>query len=167
MGHFALQFASVLGAKEVVAITTSADKGDAARGFGATDILVSKDPKEMKRRSGTLDFILVTVSAEIPWQQYFRLLKPSGHLCLVGLPPSGEVKLNAFQITGRNLQFSGSNTASIAEIKEMIQVAAAGGVRCAAELLPLSSAGVNEAVKRVQANTPRFRCVLVREDGKF
>jgi D-arabinose 1-dehydrogenase-like Zn-dependent alcohol dehydrogenase len=166
LGHFALQFARALQIKEIVALTGSADKGPAARSFGATDVLVTSDKAAMKKRAGTLDFMLVTVSADLNWLDYNRLLKVGGHMCLVGLPPN-DIKLNPFQLTSKRLSFSGSNTASIAETKEMLELAAEYKIRAAVELLPLSADGCNEAVRRIMKNTPRYRCVMVKEDVKL
>jgi D-arabinose 1-dehydrogenase-like Zn-dependent alcohol dehydrogenase len=166
LGHFALQFARALKIKEIVAVTTTADKAPAAMKFGATHVLVSSDKEQMKKRAGSLDFLLVTVSADLPWQDYIRLLKVGGHLCLVGLPPA-ELKLNPFQLTAKRISVSGSNTASLGEIREMLALAAESGVRAAVELLPLTSDGANEGVRRVMKNTPRYRCVMVKEERKL
>jgi D-arabinose 1-dehydrogenase-like Zn-dependent alcohol dehydrogenase len=166
LGHFALQFARALGMREVVALTTSADKAAAAQSFGASHVLVTTDKDAMKKRTGTLDFLLVTVSAELHWQEYIRLLKVGGHLCLVGLPPS-DMKLNPMQLTAKRIMVSGSNTASLGEIREMLDLSARQNIRAAVELLPLSADGANEAVRRVMNNTPRYRCVLVNEAKKL
>lgn len=166
LGHFALQFAKAFGISEIVALTTSSDKAAAAKSFGATEVLVTTDKSAMKKRAGSLDFLLVTVSADLPWQEYVRLLKVGGRLCLVGLPPT-DMKLNPFQLTAKRISVSGSNTASPKEIQQMLQVAAASNIKAAVELLPLSADGANEAVKRVMKNTPRYRCVLVREEKKL
>lgn len=168
LGHFALQFARALGVAEVVAITTSEDKRASAMSFGATDVLVSSNKQAMKARANSLDFLLVTVSSDLPWQDYLRLLRIGGRLCMVGLPSSGKMDISAFQITARRLSVSGSNTASLGEIQGMLDLAAKHQIRAAVELLPLSASGANEAVKRVMANTPRFRCVMVKpEDNKL
>jgi D-arabinose 1-dehydrogenase-like Zn-dependent alcohol dehydrogenase len=167
LGHFALQFARAMNIKNICAVTTSADKAATAKSFGATDILVSTDKADMKRKAGAFNFMLVTVSADLPWQDYLRLLKVGGHLCLVGLPSSGEIKLNTFQVVGKRLMVSGSNTATLSEIQEMLDLAGEAKIRAAVELLPLSADGANEAVRRVMKNTPRYRCVLVKEEVKL
>ena len=166
LGHFALQFARAMNIREIVAITSTVSKGEAAKMFGATDLLVSSDKNAMKKRIGSLDFLLVTVSADLPWQDYLRLLKVGGHLCLVGLPPT-DIKLNPFQLTAKRISFSGSNTASLKEISEMLKLAGDAKIRGAVEILPLSAAGANEAVERVMKNTPRYRCVLVKDEQKL
>jgi len=161
LGHLALQFARALGMSKVAAITTSKDKADAAMKFGATDVIVSSSKADMKRFYRAFDFLLVTVSSDLPWSDYLRLLRTGGRLCLVGLPPSGKLTLVPFEIVGRRLSVCGSNTGGLREISEMLDLAARASVRTQVELLPLSAEGANEAVHRVEANTPRFRCVMV------
>jgi D-arabinose 1-dehydrogenase-like Zn-dependent alcohol dehydrogenase len=180
LGHLALQFARALDINVVCAVTTSKDKDAAARSFGATDVLVSSSKEEMNKHAFMYDFVLVTVSSDLPWASYLRLLKTGGRLCLVGLPPSGEMKLNPFALTGRRLSVCGSNTGGLQETKDMLELAAKKRVRTATERLPLyaclpsnhnplthspaicrSAEGANEAVRRVDKNLPRFRCVMV------
>jgi D-arabinose 1-dehydrogenase-like Zn-dependent alcohol dehydrogenase len=165
LGHLALQFARALDIITIAAVTTSADKAAAARSFGATEVIVSSSKEDMNKGAFKYDFCLVTVSADLPWAAYLRLLKTGGRLCLVGLPPSGEMKLNPFALTGRRLSVCGSNTGGLKETQDMLELAAARGVRTATELLPLSAEGANEAVRRVEQNLPRFRCVMVAPSG--
>jgi uncharacterized zinc-type alcohol dehydrogenase-like protein len=166
LGHLGLQFARALGVKLVVAITTSSDKEKAAKSFGAHSVLVSTNVEQMKQANGSFDFLLVTVSADLKWADYLRLLTVDGRLCLVGLPPSGEMKLNPFALTGKRISVSGSNTAGMKDTREMLDLAAKAKIRVAVELLPLNEQGANEALRRVDQNLPRYRCVLVNEEFK-
>jgi len=106
--------------KKVAAVTTSADKAPAAKSFGATEVIISSNKDDMNKHAFQYDFVLVTVSADLPWASYLRLLKTGGRMCLVGLPPSGEIKLNPFALTGRRLSVCGSNTGGLKEISECL-----------------------------------------------
>ena len=161
LGHLGLQFARALGAKRVTAITSTANKNDAAKAFGAHDVLVSSDRDAMGKAGNSFDVLLVTVSGDLSWGSYLRLLRVGGTLCLVGLSPSGEMKINPFAITGKRLRVEGSNTGGSKDVHAMFAVAAQHNVRVAVELLPLSVDGANEALARVAKSTPRFRCVMV------
>jgi len=55
----------------------------------------------MQRSVNRFDFILATVSADLPWLDYLAALKPRGKLCIVGVPPN-EVSFPAFSILDRN-----------------------------------------------------------------
>ena len=74
LGHLALQFASAMGYK-VTAISTSPDKIDEAKGFGAHSFLNSKNPEDMKKHKSAFDLILFTASNHVDWDEYVALLK--------------------------------------------------------------------------------------------
>ena len=164
LGHFALQFARALGYARVVALSTSADKAAAAKSFGAHDVLVTTDRAQMGPAGNSFDLLLVTVSADLSWGAYLRLLKVGGTLCLVGLPPS-DMKINPFALLGRRVNLTGSSTGGTKITAEMLQVAAQHKVRAAVELLPLDAKGANEAFDRISKNLPRYRCVLIPKDA--
>src|SRR5512139_2220194 len=85
LGHLALQFARAMGC-EVAAISTSPDKEEEARSFGAHRFLATREPKALRSAAGTLDFILSTVFASPDWKGLLGALRPNGVLCLDGGP---------------------------------------------------------------------------------
>ena len=42
----------------------------------------------VQKLGGSFDFILSTVTADLPWMDYVNALRPYGKLCFVGVPPS-------------------------------------------------------------------------------
>jgi len=163
LGHLALQFARALGYGRVVAITTTKSKGESAHEFGAQDVIVSSDPSAFKAAAQTLDVLLVTASADLPWEDYARLLKVGGELCLVGVPPSGKVTLPTSRFLHCRLSFSGSLAGGTKLTRAMLETATKHRVRVAVELYPLDAKGANEALERLHSNNARFRCVLMPE----
>ena len=97
LGHIGLQFASHLGYGEVVAISRSPGKEAEAKGFGASDFLITEDAEAMARHAGTFDVILNTVSGHAPIDPYLSLLKPRGTLACVGLPEKDQKSQLWFQ----------------------------------------------------------------------
>jgi len=164
LGHLALQFARAIGYQRVVAITSTAQKGEAARQFGAQDVIVNLDTNALQAATRSLDLVLITATADLPWAEYVGMLKVAGVLCLVGAPPSGKVTLPSTPFLFGRLVFAGSLTGGTKMTVDMLEVAAKHNVRVAVELLPLDAKGANEALDRVSRGVARFRCVLVPKE---
>jgi uncharacterized zinc-type alcohol dehydrogenase-like protein len=156
LGHIALQFARVFGAR-VTAFSTSAAKEKEARALGADDFVNSRESKAMKEIAGSLDFILNTANADQDWGTYLQALRPTGTLCFVGVPPS-PVSVHAFPLISGMRSMSGNPTGSPYGLREMLDVAARHGVKATTELFPMPKA--NEAIEKVKKNKVRYRAVL-------
>ncbi len=156
LGHIALQFARVFGAR-VTAFSTSAAKEKEARALGADDFVNSRESKAMKEIAGSLDFILNTANADQDWGTYLQALRPTGTLCFVGVPPS-PVSVHAFPLISGMRTMSGNPTGSPYGLREMLDVAARHGVKASTELFPMAKA--NDAIEKVRKNKVRYRAVL-------
>src|SRR6266480_2431822 len=82
LGHMAVKFAHALGAHVVVFTTSPGKKEDALR-LGADEVVVSRNADEMKKHTGSFDFILDAVSADHDINAYINLLGVNGNLTLV------------------------------------------------------------------------------------
>jgi uncharacterized zinc-type alcohol dehydrogenase-like protein len=156
LGHLAIQFARAFGA-EVTAFSTTLGKEEEARALGADHFINSRETKAMKTVTGKLDFILNTANADQDWNNYIAALRPTGKLCLVGVPPS-PLSLQAFPFIAGNRGLLGSPIGSPHQIAEMLDVAARHKVKATTELFPMSKA--NEALDKVKKNKVRYRAVL-------
>ena len=156
LGHIAIQFARVFGA-QVTAFSTSANKEEEARAFGAHHFVNSRESKALKEVAGTMDLVLTTINADQDWGIYIQALRPTGTLCFVGVPPS-PVSVHAFPLISGLKTITGSNTGSPWQLKEMLDVAARHGVKAQVELFPMTKA--NEAIDKVKKNKVRYRAVL-------
>src|ERR1700726_4183155 len=85
LGHMGVKFAHAFGA-HVVVCTTSPGKKEAALGLGADEVVVSRNADEMKKHTGSFDFILDTVSADHDINAYIQLLRRDGNMTMVGAP---------------------------------------------------------------------------------
>jgi uncharacterized zinc-type alcohol dehydrogenase-like protein len=156
LGHLAIQFARAFGA-QVTAFSTSADKEEEARALGAHNFVNSRESKAMKEVAGTQDFILSTANADQDWGSYIQILRPTGTLCFVGVPPSA-VALQAFPLISGQRSISGSPIGPPSRLREMLDVAARHGVMAKTEAFPMAKA--NEAIDKVKKNKVRYRAVL-------
>lgn len=157
LGHMGVKFAKALGA-HVVMITTTPEKGADARRLGADEVLVSRDPAQMKAHAGSFDFLLDTIPVAHDVNPYLGLLKRDRTLCLVGVlteldpPPTG-----MSVIFGRK-HLTGSSIGGMAETQEMMDFCAEHGIVSDVEVIDIQQ--VNEAWERMARNDVRYRFVI-------
>lgn len=156
LGHMGLKFAHSFGA-HVVMFTTSESKIDDAKKLGADEVVITKDPAQMARHTGSLDFILDCVSAPHDLNAYLNLLRRDGTLCLVGLP---EVPLPVapFSIVAARRSLAGSNIGGMKQTQEMLDYCAEKNIVADIELIPVQQ--VNEAYERVLKSDVKYRFVI-------
>lgn len=157
LGHMGVKFAHALGAR-VVVFTTSPGKADAARALGADEVVVSTDPAQMKAQTGSLHFILNTVSAPHDLDAYLKLLRWNGTMTLVGAPPTPHKGPSPFMLLGGRKSLAGSPIGGIRETQEMLDFCAAKGIASEIETIPM--AAINEAYERILRNDVRYRFVI-------
>jgi uncharacterized zinc-type alcohol dehydrogenase-like protein len=156
LGHLAIQFARVFGA-EVTAFSSSPAKEEEARELGASHFVNSRETKAMREVTGSLDLILSTVNANEEWNTYIQALRPTGTLCMVGIPPSPMV-VQALPLIAGIRSITGNPTGSPSRLREMLDVAARHGVQAKTERFAMAAA--NEAIEKVKKNKVRYRAVL-------
>jgi uncharacterized zinc-type alcohol dehydrogenase-like protein len=155
LGHLAVQFLSKMGC-EVTAISSSHDKDDQARKMGATRFLATKGTDELKKAAGSFDFILSTVSADVPWGDYVAALKPGGRLVICGLPES-DIRFSVVPLLAER-SVSGGMSGSPSDTKVMFDFCVRHGVKPYTEVFAMKD--INQAVDHVRAGKARFRAVL-------
>jgi len=156
LGHLAVQFLAKLGC-EVTAISTSHNKDDEARSFGAAHFIATKGTDELQKAAGSFDFIISTVPADLAWNDFINALRPRGKLVFVGVPES-DLKLSAFSLIGHEKSVVGGRTGSPAEIATMFAFAARHGVKAQIEKFAMKD--INAAMDRVRTGKMRYRVVL-------
>jgi uncharacterized zinc-type alcohol dehydrogenase-like protein len=157
LGHLAIQFAHALGA-EVTAVSSTPEKEQEARGFGADHFVVA-DEASLRSQQGAFDLVLSTMHGKTSgWERLIMTLKRRGRLVVVGFP---QITLDAMEVVVRELSITGSLLGSRAEMREMLDFAHAHAIKPAVELMPMSA--VNEAIQRLRDNRVRYRVVLVND----
>ncbi len=156
LGHLAIQFAHALG-YEVTAISSSPEKEDEARGFGADHFVLATDRKALRKLELSFDMHLYTSHSAIDWTTLSFTVRNNGKMVLVGF---SEVPVNfePLELVVHQQSITGSFIGNRAMMKEMLSFAQDHGIKPKVELMPMAK--VNEAIQRVKENKARYRIVL-------
>jgi len=131
LGHMAVKFAAASGC-DVTALTSSKNKFDEAKGFGAHHVVSSRDSEAIKKLAGSFDLLINTVNATLDWDAMIAALAPNGRLHTVGVVPEA--------------------------IKTMLDFASQHNVLPQTEHFPMSK--INEAFAHLESGKARYRIVL-------
>jgi len=153
LGHMGVKFARAFGA-HVVVFTTSAGKKDDALHLGAHEVIVSTNTEEMKKHTGSFDFILDTISAEHDINSYLGMLGLDGNLTLVGAPEK-PLSISAFALIFGRKSLSGSLIGGIKETQEMLDFCGEHNITADVEIIPIQK--VNEAYERMVKSDVKYR----------
>ena len=158
LGHLAVQFATKMGA-DVTVVTTSTDKEDDARRFGAKDVLFNKDGADFSKHKRAFDFILDTIPYQHDLDRFLPLLKRDATICRVGVG-----KLTTPNEYGQmttvlsRTALAGSNTGGIRETQDMLEFCAMQKIKPQITKIPMN--GINDAWSKVIAKKARYRFVM-------
>jgi len=156
LGHMGIKIAKAMGA-HVVAFTTSESKFAEAQRLGADEVVLSKDPEQMKKFTGQLHFILDAVSAQHDVNAYLSLLRVDGSLALVGAPEQ-PLPIAAFSLIIGRKSFAGSAIGGIAETQEMLDFCGAHNITADIEMIDINQ--INDAYERLLNGDVKYRFVI-------
>jgi uncharacterized zinc-type alcohol dehydrogenase-like protein len=156
LGHMGVKFANAFGAR-VVVFTTSPGKAQDAVRLGAHEVVDSRNAAQMKKQSGSFDFILDTVSAAHDLNAYLGLLKREGTLTMVGAPET-PIPVGVFNLIFGRRRLAGSLIGGIRETQEMLDFCAEHGITSDVERIPIQK--INEAYDRLLKGDVRYRFVI-------
>jgi uncharacterized zinc-type alcohol dehydrogenase-like protein len=156
LGHMAVKFAAAYGC-DVTAFTSSESKFDEARGFGANNVVSSRNSSAIKKLAGTLELLLITANAPLDWDALIAALAPNGRMHVVGAIPA-PIPVAVFPLILGQRSISGSPTGSPVAIETMLDFAARHNITPQTEHFPMSR--INEAFERLEAGKARYRTVL-------
>ena len=125
--------------------------------LGADYFYATSDPDTFQKLAGYFDLIVNTVSADIDWNQYLRLLKVDGSMVLVGVPEK-QVPVGAASLIACRHSLAGSNVGGIRETQEMLDFCGQHNVTSEIEIIPIQQ--VNQAYERVLNSDVRYRFVI-------
>jgi alcohol dehydrogenase (NADP+) len=159
LGHMVVKLASSMGADVTVLSTSRAKEKDAAR-FGAKRFVATHEPGALDRLQGKFDLIADTVSGPHDIDKHLALLRNSGTMVLLGLPPSDKAAspIHAGSLIFGNKRLAGSNIGGIPETQEMLDFCGKKRIVADVEVIPASK--INDAYKRMQKGDVRYRFVI-------
>ncbi|MEO7933465.1 MAG: NAD(P)-dependent alcohol dehydrogenase [Chthoniobacterales bacterium] len=156
LGHMAVKFAAAFDA-HVVLFTTSPGKTEDALRLGAHEVVVSKNASEMRKHTGSFDFILDAVSAPHDLNTYLSLLKLDGTMVMVGVPAE-PLPVNVFSLIMPRKQLAGSLIGGIAETQEMLDFCGEHNITCDIEMIRMDE--INTAYERLLKSDVKYRFVI-------
>lgn len=156
LGHMGVQIAAAKGA-DVTVLSRSLRKEELAKELGASRTLATSEEGFFENHAGEFDFILNTISASIPVNEYLGLLKPQGVMAVVGLPPEQQ-SLGFGSLIGGGKVLTGSNIGGIPETQEMLDFCAKHGLSAMIEKVGIDD--VDAVYDRVVAGDVQFRAVI-------
>jgi alcohol/geraniol dehydrogenase (NADP+) len=147
LGHLAVQFLHAF-ACDVTAISTSHDKDEEAKGFGATRFIPTRGTDELKRAAGSFDLIMVTAGGTgLDWKALLDALRPQGKLVVAG-PPEAAPPILMADLIGKEKSLIGGRTGSPHDITQMPEFAAKHGIKPLCQHFPMRD--INAAVHHVR-----------------
>jgi alcohol dehydrogenase, propanol-preferring len=160
LGHLALQYARIAGAR-VVAVDLHDEKLALAKQLGAefTVNATREDPVDAIQNLGGADQAVALAVAPAAFQQAYRSLRRGGTLVFVALPPENTIELPIFETVLNGITVVGSIVGTRVDLREVFELHAAGLTKVISEVRPLDS--VNEAIAEVEAGTVPARIVFV------
>lgn len=157
LGHMTLKLARAMGA-HVVLFTTSASKAEDGKRLGAHEVVISKNPGEMKKHLKSFDLIINTIAAPHSLDPYVELLKTDGTMCMIGIPATPHPSPNIGNLIFNRRCISGSLIGSIKETQEMLDFCAKQKILADIELIPMQK--INEAFERTIKSDVKYRFVI-------
>jgi len=158
LGHIAVQIGRALGA-EVTAIDISEEKLALAKSFGASTTLnaaTANVVKELRGRGG-MHVALVASAAKAAYDQAFYCLRPTGTLLAVGLPAEN-ICFPPIMMASGEIRIQASAVGTREDLRGILAMAAAGGVRCLTATRPLAHA--NQVLDELRHGRVAGRVVL-------
>jgi len=161
LGHFALLWASAMGA-EVTALSHTPDKEAEAKKLGAKHFVSTKDKDWAKPLAFTFDFILNAsdMTNEFNLKEYMSTLAVNGTFHNVGLPDKPLPEMMAQDFTTNGSKIGGSHIGSKKEAMAMLKLASEKNIHPMIETIDISEDGCSKAVQKVKVNDVRYRITL-------
>lgn len=158
LGHMAVKLAVSKGA-EVYAFTTSADKVDDIKSWGAKEVIVVDDEfKNMQPYAKTLDYMICTIPYQFNTIPYIACVKPYGHFTFVGMPEGFQINLSNIALASTRVNFNASLIGGIPETQEVVHYCADNGIR--PEIQIIKAEEINQAWDDVVNKKARYRYVI-------
>jgi len=157
LGHMAIKLAVSRGA-DVYAFTTSEDKVEDIKKFGAKEAIVVNSSEDLKDWKGKLDYMISTVPYAYDMSSYIDCVKPYGYFTQVGQPVGGALAINNFNMIFNRVNFNGSLIGGIPETQEVMNYCADNNIYPQIQIIKVDQ--INDAWDKVVNKEARYRYVI-------
>ncbi|KIK35181.1 hypothetical protein CY34DRAFT_783626 [Suillus luteus UH-Slu-Lm8-n1] len=160
LGHLAIQFAAKMGC-EVVVFSGTENKREEAMNLGASEFYATKNVQKLEI-GAPLKHLFVTTSKQPEWEHYLDILAP--HAKIYPLTVSTDALTFPYmQLVTNGFTLQGSICPSRGTHVEMLRFAALHDIKPMVQEFPLTKAGIEDAMKKLEEGKVRYRAVLVAE----
>lgn len=157
LGHLAIQYLAKMGCDVVVFSSTDSKKAQAEE-LGASEFVATKANPTLEGVK-PIDTLLVTTSMQPDWNLFFKAMRPEGQV--VPLTVSfEEMRHPYFDVVAKQLNVHGSLVGRRLTHRKMLEFSARNKITPMIETLPMTEAGINEAIERLKRGEVRYRFVL-------
>jgi uncharacterized zinc-type alcohol dehydrogenase-like protein len=157
LGHLAIKLAVSKGA-DVYAFTTSPEKVEDLKSFGAKEVIVVDNITKLKPWKKKLDYLLSTIPYQYDVAAYSSVLKPGGFFTQVGMPIGFNLTLSAIGLANSKVNFNASLIGGIPETQEVVYYCADNKILPNIQLIKASE--INDAWEKVVDKKARYRYVI-------
>lgn len=161
LGHLAIQFAAKMG-MNVVALSHSDSKKDEALKLGASRFVATKGAKKLDIGPTKLDALFFTTSVPVEWDIYLPILNAEAVIFPLTVH-FGNFEIPQMPLIQTGFRVQGTMVASRFETNKMLEFAARREVKPVIEQFPLNKKGIEEAMKKLEEGSMRYRGVLVAQ----
>lgn len=159
LGHLALQYAQIAGAR-VVAVDLIDEKLQMAKELGAAHTVNAReqDPVAAIKALGGADAAISLAVSPRAFEQAYGSLRRGGTLVFVGLPAENEIRLPIFETVLNGTRVLGSIVGTRIDLQEVYELHAAGKTEVVHETRRLED--VNDAIREVAEGDVKARVVF-------
>jgi alcohol dehydrogenase (NADP+) len=156
LGHMGVKYAKAMGAY-VGVITSSPEKADIAKKYGADEVILSSSESEMQNARRKFDLIIDTIPSAHDLKPYLELINVHGSLVLVG-PINPMPSFHGADVMGGRKSIAGSGIGGIKETEEMLAFSAEHGIVPDTEIITMKE--INQAWDTVAVGKMSHRYVI-------
>jgi propanol-preferring alcohol dehydrogenase len=158
LGHMALQYARVTGAR-TIAVDVSEEKLELAKKLGADEVInaAAINVAQAAQKLGGTDIVIGTAVSAKAFRGAFDALRRGGKLVLVGLPPE-ELPVPIFDLVLKGISVIGSIVGTRRDLQETLDLAARGLITCDYRTAKMEE--INDVFREMKAGKINGRVVL-------
>jgi alcohol dehydrogenase (NADP+)/uncharacterized zinc-type alcohol dehydrogenase-like protein len=157
LGHLAVKLAVAKGA-DVYAFTTSPEKVNDIKSFGAKEVIVVDNIAKLKPYKAKLDYFISTIPVQFDVAAYSSTVKRGGYFTQVGMPTGFNLTLSNIGLANTRVNFNASLIGGMPETQEVVDYCADNKVLPQIQIIKADQ--INDAWGKVLNKEARYRFVI-------